>query len=77
MGLDRFDRAFIKQSGNAQTILKKTYVKPSSHRISDPIIDDDDAELVTNVNKAKKDDGTYTNIGATNSGNLRTTRRAG
>jgi hypothetical protein len=54
-----------------QTIMKKTYVKPSSHRIADSIIDDDDAELVTNVNKAKDDNGDYVNIGATVSGNLK------
>lgn len=55
-----------------QTILKATGLA-SSHRIADAIIDDDDAELVTNVNKAKRDDGTYVNIGATNSNNLRVT----
>jgi hypothetical protein len=54
-----------------QSVLKKTNTKPSSHRVQDPIIDDDDAELVTNVNKAKKPNGTYVNIGATNSGNLK------
>jgi hypothetical protein len=34
---------------NLQTILKPYYVKPSSHRIQDPIVDDDDAELVKSV----------------------------
>jgi hypothetical protein len=53
------------------TLLSKTMTKSSSHRVSDAIVDDDDAELVTNVNKAKQDDGTYTNIGATNNGNLK------
>jgi hypothetical protein len=32
-----------------QTTLKKTYVKPSSHRIQDSISSDDDAELVKSV----------------------------
>ncbi len=32
-----------------QTVLKPYYVKPSSHRIQDSIIDDDDAELVKSV----------------------------
>lgn len=53
-----------------QTVLKKTDSLASSHRVQDPIVDDDDAELVTNVNKAKKPDGTYVNIGASQSGNL-------
>jgi hypothetical protein len=36
-------------SFNLQTILKPYYVKPSSHRIQDSIVDDDDAELVKSV----------------------------
>lgn len=63
----------IQTHFHLQTILKPYYVKPSSHRIQDPIVDDDDAELVTNVNKAQKPDGTYINIEATDSGNLRVT----
>ena len=38
---------------NLQTIFKKGGFKASSHRISDTIVGQDDAELVTNVNKAK------------------------
>lgn len=34
---------------NLQTILRRTYFKPSSHRIQDSIIDEDDAELVKSV----------------------------
>jgi hypothetical protein len=34
---------------NLQTILKPYYVKPSSHRIQDNIVDDDDAELTKSV----------------------------
>ena len=33
-------------SFNLHTVLKPYYVKPSSHRIQDAIVDDDDAELV-------------------------------
>ena len=51
--------------------LKKGASLPSSHRIADSIVDDDDAELVTNVNKAKTPAGTFVNIGATASGNLK------
>jgi hypothetical protein len=36
-------------SFNLQTILKPYYVKPSSHRIQDSIVDDDDAELMKAV----------------------------
>jgi hypothetical protein len=56
-----------------QTVLKKTNSLPSSHRIQDSILDDDDATLQKSVLTAKKDTGDFTNIGATASGNLRTT----
>jgi len=54
-----------------QLVAKHGNVKPSSHRVSDPIIDDDDAELVTSVVKAKFDGDGYGNITATASGNLK------
>jgi hypothetical protein len=54
-----------------QTIGTHTNIKPSSHRISDPIIDDDDATLTTAVLKAKIDGDGYGNIEATKSGNLK------
>lgn len=38
---------------NIQTILKKAGFKASSHKVEDPIVGEDDAELVINVNKAK------------------------
>ena len=38
---------------NLQTILRRVYVKPSSHRINDAIIGQDDAELTTTVLKVK------------------------
>jgi len=64
----------VKQTSfRLQTILKHTNVKPSSHRISDAIIDDDDAELVTSVLKAKANGGGYVNIEATAANNLRVT----
>jgi hypothetical protein len=56
-----------------QVIGSHSNTKPSSHRIQDAIIDDDDAELVTSVLKAKFNGAGYGNIGATASGNLRTT----
>lgn len=54
-----------------ETTLKPVYIKPSSHRTEDEISGQDDAELVINVNKARKPDGTYTSIGATDSENLK------
>lgn len=36
--------------------------KPSSHRIQDSIIDDDDAELVKNVNTGEGPDGVFRNV---------------
>ena len=56
---------------NLQTVLKPYYVKPSSHRIQDNIVDDDDAELTKSVLTAKKDDDTFINISASDSENLR------
>lgn len=54
-----------------QTVFKKTNSKPSSHRIQDEIVDDDDAELVKSVITGKKANGTYTNFAATNNGNFK------
>jgi len=53
-----------------QTTLKKTYVKPSSHRIQDPIIDEDDAELTKSVLTGIDSTGTYRNVKMTQDGNL-------
>jgi hypothetical protein len=65
----RYMRVTYTNGGIIQTFfdlevqLKSDYVKPSSHRIQDSIIDEDDAELVTNVNKAKSDlTGNFENI---------------
>lgn len=55
------------------TTLRKLPIKWSSHNIEEPIADQDDAELVKSVLTAKKDSGDFSNIGATESGNLRTT----
>lgn len=55
-----------------QTICKANS-KPSSHRIQDSIIDDDDAELVKSVLSAKASGDGFVNIEATASNNLRVT----
>lgn len=53
----------IQASFRMQVILKPYYVKPSSHRISDSISLQDDAELVTNVNKGLGDlSGAFDNV---------------
>lgn len=55
------------------TLFKKTASLDSSHRIQDSISVEDDARLVKSVLSAKNPDGTFINIQATNSGNLRIT----
>jgi hypothetical protein len=52
------------------TTLKKTYVKPSSHRIQDSIIDDDDAELTKSVLTGKTPSDIYKNVNVTEDGDL-------
>jgi len=55
-----------------QTTLQQTG-KPSSHSVHDPIIDEDDAELVKAVLTAKQAADGFVNIAASPSGNLMTT----
>jgi hypothetical protein len=52
------------------SFLHSDTMKWSSHNVDDPIADEDDAELIINVNKARKPDGTYASIGASTDGNL-------
>jgi len=54
-----------------QSILKHTNVKPSSHRIQDSIIDDDDAELTKAVITGKNPAGTFVNFQSTTAGNFK------
>jgi hypothetical protein len=57
----------IQTQFRLQTILKKTYVKPSSHRIKDDISGDDDAELVKSVITIDSgDNNAYKDINANN-----------
>lgn len=55
------------------TMVKSVNGKPSSHRIEDPIVDDDDAELTKAVLTAKSNGNGFVNIRATKSQNLRVT----
>jgi len=54
-----------------QVIGCHTNIKPSSHRVGDAIVDEDDAELVMSVIKAKKDGDGFDNLTATADGNLK------
>ena len=58
---------------NIQTIFKKAGFKASSHRIQDSIVGEDDAELNKSVLSAQTPQNGFVNIGATPSGNLKTT----
>ncbi len=54
-----------------QTIFKKTNSKASSHKISDSIVTEDDAELVKAVLTGKNPAGNFVNFEATTSGNFK------
>lgn len=56
-----------------QTILRRVYVKPSSHRINDSIIAEDDAELVKAVLTGQNPSGNFINFQASATGNLKVT----
>jgi hypothetical protein len=51
-------------------LLKKIAGIPSSHRIGDTLVQEDDAQLVQAVLKARRPDGTFYNIDASQNGNL-------
>jgi hypothetical protein len=53
-----------------QVILKRTYVKPSSHRIQDTISGQDDAELIKAGLTGVDPDGNWQNVKTTKDGNL-------
>jgi hypothetical protein len=54
-----------------ETSYRQCYTKPSSHRISDVITGEKDAELVKAVLAAMKPDTTFTDIHCTAGGNLK------
>lgn len=58
-------------SFNLQTQLKRMFVKPSSHRIQDAIVAEDDATLQKSVLTGENPAGTFVNFGATTSGNFK------
>jgi hypothetical protein len=52
------------------TLFKKNMTKPSSHRIQDPITDDDDAELSKSVITGKDENDVFRNVNVTEDGYL-------
>jgi len=74
----RYVRVKYTNDGIAQTIFRLQTLhhpfapKPSSHRINDSIIDQDDAELVKAVITGKMPSGAFTNVQVTTNGNLKT-----
>ena len=54
-----------------QTTIKPVYVKPSSHRISDSLSGQDDAELVKAILSGEDQNGIFQNVKSTEAGNLR------
>lgn len=73
----RYYRVKYTNGGSDQTdfhlasVIRRTYVKPSSHRIADNIVGDDDAELVKAVLTGIKPDGTFDNANLTQKKNLK------
>lgn len=73
----KFFRVRYVNSGTAQTSFTLQtkyfvdYPKPSSHRIDNAIISQDDAELVKAVITGQRPDGSFTNIDTTTAGNLK------
>lgn len=57
-------------SFSLQTILKKAGIKPSSHRIQDSIVAEDDAELVKSVLTGQDSNGVFQNVNTTPDGDL-------
>ena len=54
-----------------QTQFRDNYGKPSSHRIDEPINDQNDAELSKSVITGKRADGVYGNVSLTNGDNIK------
>ena len=54
-----------------QAVLKKTNSLPSSHRIQDSIVDDDDAQLIKAIISGKNPAGTFVNFTSTTTGNFK------
>lgn len=73
---ERYYRITYTNGAIAQTtfrlsaIIRKSYVKSSSHRISDAIVPDDDAEVTKSVITGLNPDGTFGNVNIASHGTL-------
>lgn len=67
----KYTNGAIAQTAFRLQVIFKSTGKPSSHRIQDSIIDDDDGELVKAVITGKNPSGTFVNFGATTAGNFK------
>jgi hypothetical protein len=56
---------------NIETTLRRYYVKPSSHRIQDSVVDQDDAELVKAVITGENPQGEFQNVQVSDNGNFK------
>jgi len=53
------------------SLLRRCYVKPSSHRITDMIVGEDDAELIKSVLTGRTPSGLFSNVNLTSKSNLK------
>lgn len=60
----------VQTAFRLQTLLKSSYVKPSSHRVADEISNQDDAELAKAVLTGEDSTGNFHNVKTTQDGNL-------
>lgn len=74
---DRYVRIIYTNGAQAQTkfflstALRRVYTKPSSHRINDIIVGQDDAELVKAILTGENPAGTFVNFKSTTAGNFK------
>lgn len=60
--------AVAQSSFSLQTVLCRGQLKPSSHRIADAIVDDDDAELTKSIITGKTPSGVYKTVSLSDAG---------
>ena len=65
------NNGIAENSLSLETTLRRYYVKPSSHRIQDNIVSDDDAELVKAVITGQSPAGEFDNVQITRNGNFK------
>jgi len=60
-----------QSSFNLESSLRRYYIKPSSHRINDSIVADDDAELSKSVITGQDPKGAFQNVQVSDNGNFK------